>query len=68
VFVDNDNTIYAVGRFKTTVDFDPDAPVYNLSTAFNYPEAYVMKYGPLESAVQESTPTTTSLSVIESSA
>ena len=68
VFVDNDNTIYVVGRFKTTVDFDPDAPVYNLSTAFNYPEAYVMKYGPMESAVQESTPTTTSLSVYPSPA
>ncbi len=63
VTVDHANNVYAAGRFKATADFNPDAPVYNLSTAFNYPEAYVMKYGPVESSVLEVMSTASLLSV-----
>lgn len=41
--LDDNNFLYIAGSFLNTVDFDPNAPVYNVtSTSANLPDAYIL--------------------------
>lgn len=42
--IDAFNNIYIVGLFNNTVDFDPNAPIFNLTTNGMY-DAYILKLG-----------------------
>jgi hypothetical protein len=44
VKIDQNNNIYIVGLFKNSVDFDPSANIYNLTTAPGVKGSYFAKY------------------------
>jgi Secretion system C-terminal sorting domain/Beta-propeller repeat len=47
IAVDNFSNVYSVGIFDETVDFDPDEPIYNLtSVTEDYTDMFIHKYGP----------------------
>ncbi len=45
VFVDELHSIYLAGDFMHTVDFNPDTPVYNLTSQSGSQDIFVLKFG-----------------------
>jgi len=50
ITVDNLGNVYTVGRFRDTVDFDPNIGVYNMF-ASNYPDIFIQKLDALGNLV-----------------
>lgn len=46
IIIDNGNNIYTTGSFHSTVDFDPNAGIFNMTAAGNLTDNFVWKVDP----------------------